>query len=47
MCGILFSSLPLVSRKNFLKNLGLLKHRGPDASPGYVEIGHVKLGIID
>ncbi|HVU15775.1 MAG TPA: asparagine synthase (glutamine-hydrolyzing) [Candidatus Didemnitutus sp.] len=44
MCGILFTNRPEVERDDFLAALELMRHRGPDAPPGYAEIGRAKLG---
>ena len=43
MCGILYASQG-VSRERFMKALGLMRHRGPDGEPGYLERGSAKLG---
>src|SRR3972149_7370539 len=43
MCGMLSASQG-VSRERFMKALGLMRHRGPDGEPGYLERGSAKLG---
>lgn len=52
MCGILFSDNPSVQKDEFLKALGLMHHRGPDAPSCYFEskafkLGHNRLKILD
>jgi asparagine synthase (glutamine-hydrolysing) len=52
MCGILFTNKADISKKHFLKSLGLMQHRGPDAPGGYyaqerVQLGHNRLQILD
>jgi asparagine synthase (glutamine-hydrolysing) len=51
MCGVLFTSDPLVSETAFRNGLELLHHRGPDATGyarlGAVQFGHKRLKILD
>jgi asparagine synthase (glutamine-hydrolysing) len=52
MCGILCSNLSRIEKPEFLRALGLMEHRGPDAAGGYLaldqfQLGHNRLKIID
>lgn len=52
MCGILLTTDPDVPKARFLKALGLMQHRGPDAPGGYaafenIQLGHNRLKILD
>jgi asparagine synthase (glutamine-hydrolysing) len=52
MCGILFTTDPMIDRVRFLDALENMAHRGPDASSGYrregqVSLGHRRLKILD
>ncbi len=52
MCGILFSNNPKTGKKAFISSLNEMRHRGPDAPPGYWradanQMGHTRLKILD
>lgn len=52
MCGLLFSNDPALSREQFTRALGLMRHRGPDVAGCYAytvgsHLGHNRLSILD
>ena len=52
MCGVLFTNDSKSTKKEFLAALNLMRHRGPDAEPGFAafnanKLGHNRLKILD